>query len=138
VQDVVGFEKLAFGAMIAFNHDLNVFYGSEDGFTNNWNVTRKQEYRLKRVRGQPVSLHELLANSIFSSATDPREVIFSLLGLASDVKNAAELVPDYNASVEHIYTNLVKFHVRKYNTLDIICVSRNPKKHDKLPSWVPD
>jgi hypothetical protein len=137
-QDVLAFEKLAFGTMIAFNHDLNVFYGSEDGFTNNWNVTRKQEYRLKRVRGQDMPLHELLANNISSSATDPRDIIYSLLGLATDVKDAAELIPDYDATVEQLYTNLVKFHVRKYNTIDLICVSRNPKKHDKLPSWVPD
>jgi hypothetical protein len=65
-------------------------------------------------------------------------MIFSLLGIVTDVEDAPELRPDYSLSVETVYTNFVKFNVRKYQCLDIICKSKHLGKQKNLPSWVPD
>jgi hypothetical protein len=65
-------------------------------------------------------------------------MIFSLLGIVTDVEDAPELQPDYSLSVEKVYTNFVKFNIRNYQRLDIICMSKHPKKHENLPSWVLD
>jgi hypothetical protein len=139
-QDMMMFQKLAIGTEYAFKNELRIFQGNEDGSTNLWSVTYRQGYRMRRAKGEILRLQELLMNSIPCFATDPRDMIFSLLGLATDVEDAEELSPDYSRSmsVEQVYTNVVKFQVRKYKCLDIICLSRHPKHHDNLPSWVPD
>jgi hypothetical protein len=139
-QDILVFEKLAMGCDMAFHNDLHIFYGDEDGFLTYWNLKHQQNYRQKKTRGEPLHLHELLVNNVSCSATDPRDIVFSLMGLATDIEDAEDLIPEYSDKtlVERLYTNLVKFHVRKYNTLDMICCSVHPRIHDKLPSWVPD
>lgn len=49
-----------------------------------------------------------------SQATDPRDKIYAFLGIASD---GLETIPDYTASVQQIYTDLVKSYIRKERNL---------------------
>lgn len=77
-------------------------------------------------------------------STDPRDRIYSLLGLASD-KGLGD-PPDYNSDVEKVYSEFVSLFVKTYKSLDIICFVHIFNQHpveaaamrSVLPSWVPD
>ncbi|KAK3381902.1 heterokaryon incompatibility protein-domain-containing protein [Podospora didyma] len=70
-------------------------------------------------------------------ATDPRDKLYALLGMASDV-SADDLVPDYARSVESVFTNLVQFMVSQKGSLDIISSGRLALAGPGLPTWIPD
>lgn len=116
----------------ARNYDLPIFYKSAaeiaSGIRFLDNSIAKSEYQLKHARRTPLPLHELLMNNISCFSSDPRDMIFSLLGLATDVDSAPELLPDYEKPEEQGYVDFVKFQSQKYGSLDIICASKHPKK----------
>lgn len=100
-----------------------------------WNRRRITQWNYSYP--EKMSLVALIAYVGQCNTTDERDRIYSLLGLARD----SDMVgcPDYNATVEEVYTNLVHSFIKKYNSLDIICFAhyfRN--RNSKLPSWVPD
>ncbi|KAH7372044.1 heterokaryon incompatibility protein-domain-containing protein [Cadophora sp. MPI-SDFR-AT-0126] len=134
------FQKLALGAEFAFKQNgmNHIFPVCGNGFTNYWRVQYMLQYRMRKQRGEPILLQELLENSVAGEASNPRDMVFSLFGLATDTEGVPELVVDYQMPVEEVYANVVKFHVREYKSLDMICRSAHPKRHQNLPSWVPD
>lgn len=77
-----------------------------------------------------------------SAATDERDRVYSLLGVAHDSDMMGPRDPNF--SVEDVYTSLVLTFIRKYISLDIICYSQlfnnsgTELNARKLPSWVPD
>jgi hypothetical protein len=91
----------------------------------------------------PLQLTGLLAYVGDSKASDPRDRIYSLLGLAKD-RYLAE-PPNYQDDVRKVYIGFVKSFVQHYNNLDVICfVDRfhhtptEGSSQSSLPSWVPD
>ena len=75
--------------------------------------------------------------------TSTFDSIYSLLGLAKDRELAG--LPDYESSVDKIYSKLVESFIETYKSLDIICFADLFNKHRAksdthrtLPSWVPD
>jgi hypothetical protein len=52
--------------------------------------------------------------------------------------NKMGIEPDYTATPQKIYSDLVLKYVKDTGSLDIICACRNPRNFDDLPSWVPD
>jgi hypothetical protein len=134
------FQRLAMGADVAFRERSlsHIFPVCKNGFTNYWRVHTMMRYRMRRQQDEPLLLPELLENNVSSEASNPRDMVFALVGLATDTNSAPELVIDYNMPVEDVYTNVVKFHIRQYKSLDMICHSAHPRKHQNLPSWVPD
>jgi hypothetical protein len=133
---------LVVAVQFARDHNMQIFHKTAtERAKNNFqeNLKWKAEYRYKHARGMSLPLTELLINNISCYATNPRDMIFALQGLATDTADAPEIQPSYDQSVKDVYTGLVKFHIRKYNTLDIICASKHPKREEhNLPSWVPD
>jgi hypothetical protein len=71
-------------------------------------------------------------------ATDPRDKVFALLGLATDADDPT-LHPDYNLSVEDVYRKTAIFLLRQDRSIAILSNSGigNWRKHKDLPSWVP-
>jgi hypothetical protein len=147
VEVVCGRHKMIWDSLVradkfARDNDLHIYYTTKEeleqggGFLPNsqW----KNEYRIRRAIGTPIRLSELLVNNLHCHATDPRDMIFALTGLATDVGDAPEMLPDYSKKVRQVYIDVVKFHIQKYNSLDIICLSRLSKEQPDLPSWVPD
>jgi hypothetical protein len=115
------------------------------------NINFKSMYRHKHVFGGDVDLPilELLQNASSCLATNPKDMIYSLVGLATDIEasnhlnNEDKLVVDYSeeTSVEQVYIDFAKLHIHthKENPLEIITFSRpNPERRRSLPSWVPD
>ncbi|WYZ37049.1 hypothetical protein EsH8_II_000555 [Colletotrichum jinshuiense] len=52
-------------------------------------------------------LHTLLTDFRGSRATDPRDMVYALLGIASDVQQSGALVPDYTKSEEQLIRDVV-------------------------------
>jgi hypothetical protein len=85
----------------------------------------------------------LIAYGSDGKAADPRDRIYSVLGLARD--RAVGEPPDYNSDVDKIYSQLVRSFVETHKSLDIICFVHlfncynvKPAIQPALPSWVPD
>jgi hypothetical protein len=74
-----------------------------------------------------------------SRATDPRDKIYGLLGLAADVEDG-DIVPDYHKSAEQVYLDFAHFIITKRKHLDIISegCGQSHSVFNSLPSWVPD
>jgi hypothetical protein len=90
-----------------------------------------------------MSLVSLVAYGSDSQATDPRDRVYALLGLAKD--QGLNYKPDYQCSIGEAYTKLVKQFVQTQKSLDIICFAhifysqaRAASLGPGLPSWVPD
>lgn len=86
-----------------------------------------------------------LGNNI---ATNPRDRIYSVLGLITELDRAVVGKPDYASSVEQIYCQLVKGFWKVHKSLEIICFAhifnRNASnippedRQGTLPTWAPD
>ncbi|EXJ71164.1 uncharacterized protein A1O5_06158 [Cladophialophora psammophila CBS 110553] len=89
------------------------------------------------------SMLSLLVLHRWRLATDPRDKIYSLLGLAKDAGPAGlNLRPDYSLSIAAAYENLARTLLDAHGNLDVITVAgipgEQPGAPDGLPSWVPD
>ncbi|KAI4870246.1 heterokaryon incompatibility protein-domain-containing protein [Hypoxylon rubiginosum] len=94
----------------------------------------------------------LVATSIKFHATDQRDKVYALLGLAMERRTPKgipdELTPNYELDVWQLYTNVARFLFRRYKTLPALTrttgvkgdESRNQREYDfeQLPSWVPN
>jgi hypothetical protein len=124
--------------------------GSEDQNPYLPNINFKAQYRHKLVFGGDLELPILsvLQNASSCLATDPRDMIYGLLGMAADIKTSEtpndenRLVVDYKRqSVADVYVDFATIHMLTHdkNPLDVITFSRfNPTPQYPLPSWVPD
>ncbi|PVH68035.1 HET domain-containing protein [Cadophora sp. DSE1049] len=94
----------------------------------------------------------LVATSIKCHATDQRDKVYALLGLAAE-NHCLPSVPDalranYELEVAQVYTRVALFLVREYKTLSVLTrasgVSGDASqalrkyKFERLPSWVPN
>ena len=114
------------------------------------NITFKAMYRYKKVFNGAVELPilEVLQNASACQASNPKDMIYALLGIATDIESSSaennqhKLVVDYKRrSVADVYIDFAKVHIHTHETnpLDVITFSRfNPNREHPLPSWVPD
>jgi hypothetical protein len=96
---------------------------------------------LKRMNVTGYSGHRPLMNLIHQSfnllCTNPRDKIYGVLGLASDIM-PEQFSPDYSLSVQDVYLATTIFCMRRYKSLEVLCQVRHPKLLPGMPSWVPD
>jgi len=98
----------------------------------------------RKQRGS-LSLISLLHSTYYFGASNPRDRLYALLGIASDVlapsstPGAASLVaPDYFKSPEDVYRDLVRFLASSSSpSLDILALGGRPAA-DGQPTWMPD
>lgn len=74
-------------------------------------------------------------------ATDPRDMIYGLFGLASDFEEL-DIQADYKESCTEVYTDVARKLI-KHGHVDLLAMSQDPKTLTSadgihLPSWVPD
>ena len=97
------------------------------------------QIRKKVLAGNDLSLQELMTTCTTCAAKDPRDRVFSFLGIATDATDS-QLYPDYQKSVSEVF---------RRTTAHLLCRDRHPwllyiSGHAKspecadLPSWVPD
>lgn len=87
-----------------------------------------------------LTLSELLSNTRFCGASDPKDKVFALLSLASDVDLSIFEI-DYEMSWRDISVRLARHTISQSNALDIlrwIGIPEPSAQVDPLPSWVPD
>ncbi|KAH7308420.1 heterokaryon incompatibility protein-domain-containing protein [Stachybotrys elegans] len=94
---------------------------------------------LQLAASDAVTLISLLDRYRHQDSTDPRDKVFSLLGIASarDVTSLGCTV-DYHSTVIDVYTNLARAYIRRDNNLDILGYVQHSTDATGLPSWVPD
>ena len=94
----------------------------------------------------PESLAWFLAGLLRNSkATDPRDKVFSILGLADPKQppfssHPGKMVADYNLMVDKVYTRTARMLLEGYSVLAALeFVEAKPfRQIQTLPSWVPD
>jgi hypothetical protein len=69
-------------------------------------------------------------------ASDPRDIIFGLLGLSDNFKSLLPL-PDYNKSIAQVFTDVAKRHLNLTKSLDILLHATSTTPNFDRPSWVP-
>jgi hypothetical protein len=70
------------------------------------------------------------------TASDPRDIIFGLLGLSDNFKSLLPL-PDYNKSTAQVFTDVTKRHLNLTKSLDILEHATSTTPNFDRPSWVP-
>lgn len=84
-------------------------------------------------------LERLLSARRKAKMSDPRDYIFSLLGLFSPSVSLS-LSLNYSISVKDLFTAVAKHIIRASGEIRILCSVESPKHVDSeaFPSWVPD
>ncbi|KAI1199853.1 heterokaryon incompatibility protein-domain-containing protein [Nemania serpens] len=86
-----------------------------------------------------IDLLQLLWDVRQLDATDPRDKVYSILGLIDPTEAQIEgLGPDYTISVEESYKRAALAIISYTKDLDVLITDCNPGSKLSLPSWVPD
>lgn len=88
----------------------------------------------------PERLYTLLQRTCGSfKATDPHDIIYAILGLLGTATIPRELLPDYTASVGHVFHQTAIYLVRHMRRVEFL---RFEKRENQdlagVPTWVPD
>jgi hypothetical protein len=90
---------------------------------------------------QPLHLVEFLALGNEYEATNPRNKVYALLGLAA---TGSRLQPSYKLPVETVYANATRYVINESQDLAILAAveerqdGTNSRNNYSLPSWVPN
>ncbi|KAH9904517.1 heterokaryon incompatibility protein-domain-containing protein [Xylariomycetidae sp. FL2044] len=93
------------------------------------------------ARGYRPTLMDVLARFKFALSSDPRDMIYGLLGLVPE--EARGIRPDYSKSVEEVFVDVTRFIIDSTGNLDIIFqnpwqMDVNCSRRDGLSSWAAD
>ena len=124
---------------VAYLLDVGIFFMfPEDTTYQMLMIAGTQQQFAKGVKPRLLSL--LLRNRSFS-ATDPRDMVFTLFALAdsSDVKSLG-VEPNYHLTTEQIYKSLAIALLKNRKDLDLFNAPRvlERSRIKGLPSWAPD
>ncbi|KAK3902497.1 heterokaryon incompatibility protein-domain-containing protein [Staphylotrichum tortipilum] len=85
---------------------------------------------------QFADLAPLLLQGRTCEATDPRDRVFALLGLADP--QVYGLVPDYRLLLRQVIIDATKAVMFTTSKLDLFAAAQNPTRQNGLPSWAPN
>jgi hypothetical protein len=126
---------------------LNAYKAEQDNYVEGpdsaASILFGTRYRYQAEIGSPETLVEILRrecvgnkSSMGQRVTDPRDIIYGILGLASD-NEKLEIEPDYSKNTEQIYTEVTRRLIEHGNIL-ILSWCQHPRSLEGMPSWVPD
>ncbi|CAJ2512485.1 Uu.00g055000.m01.CDS01 [Anthostomella pinea] len=128
-----------FSSVLFYVESLKVF-GMDFGSLSSWKAFLALGARRARTQnGEFSPLSEVLFEHRRGKATDARDRVFGLMGLAAE-REKMSLVADYEASVMSVFTDVTVDMLRRSGNLDILGLV-GPVRTDRpegLPSWVPD
>lgn len=83
------------------------------------------------------NLLQLVSSVSTTHATDPRDKIFALIGLAGD--RFYDTVPNYNKSEAEVFADFARAVIRSETNLNVLDYSyvENPECPERLPLWAP-
>jgi Heterokaryon incompatibility protein (HET) len=73
----------------------------------------------------------------FRKVSDPRDKIFSMLNLATDISSKI-VIPDYSASVQRVYRDTTRKVIEYTRRLDMLRYVESNRELSEFPSWVPN
>jgi hypothetical protein len=85
-----------------------------------------------------LGLTQLLLQTLGNKATDPRDKIFALFGIANQGCEMTPARPDYSRTVEEVYLSVARFLVGDDHSLQVLSAVQRADADSALPSWVPD
>jgi hypothetical protein len=88
-------------------------------------------------QGRAPALLQLLKTYRDREATDPRDKIYALLGIAGDL-SIYRIIPDYSVPFEEVYKATTLQFILAYRSLDVLNLGFGLSKSSGLPSWTPD
>jgi hypothetical protein len=88
-------------------------------------------------RGNAPALLPLLKIYRDRGATDPRDKIYALLGIAGDL-SIYDIWPDYNVPFQEVYKATALQLIIMYRSLEVLNLTLGLSKSSELPSWTPD
>jgi hypothetical protein len=98
-------------------------------------------FETHRLADQDRTLLSLLIRHRAARATDSRDKIYALCGLASDMNKFPTLIPDYNLDPVDLYQRTAIRLIKGSGNLDVLSIARRIHPNaalSTLPSWVPD
>ena len=98
-----------------------------------------QELRADLKHGMMVrygELTDMLFHTRSCKSTDPRDKVFSVLGLVDPTLYRVK--PDYRITLDQALKVVARSIITKKQSLDILAGSQNPERENGLPSWVPN
>lgn len=130
------------GALFCTDRCMSVAFKEENqGFRRAWTRRRihawVQKLRQARGAGASMGLVALAAYNSCFEATDDRDRLYGLKGLATE---RYVLHADYTLNVEETYQRFAKGFIEHYKSLDVICFAsiHSASPESTVPSWVPD
>ena len=101
-------------------------------------VCMKEDRHIRKQRGK-IDLETLLYGYRRCLASDPRDKVFALVGIAGG-QDAAAYTPDYSKDVLEVYRDLaIRLIIAEQNPDALVhCAYIVGSKSPLLPSWVPD
>lgn len=100
-------------------------------------VTGFEGFRATNPDSALRTLYSVLKNFRGYKATDPRDMIFALVGMQHDTQDPI-FIPDYHRTAEELYTLVSFFMITKYG-INLLCEAGSQNRTiDDLPSWVID
>src|SRR5438045_6526177 len=100
-----------------------------------YTVSMIQQIMKARAQGNPEDIMSLLERFHDRCATDSRDKIYSLLGIAAPYPNSV-LTVDYTIRWQDVFRNTTRYIIEGSQTLDIL--GWGSTEGLDLPSWVPD
>lgn len=105
-----------------------------------WLEARKRTRYLAEGRNpvQQESIYSLRRNLGHLICNDPRDKIYSALGLMGPRTQSLQIVPSYTQATEKVYMDIARRVVTHWSTLNILQECELSSRHLDIPSWVPD
>ena len=149
-KEEISWPKLGLASVLVLHKALQVDPGAESGYEEHFynsvsNTSIIWDCSLANpTRTSGKDLLELLFDTRNFAATDPRDKIYALLGLADALPHSGtndhveSIMPDYRVSYHHVYRSVVIANIMKTRKLDILAaVEHKSPTFDEFPSWVP-
>ena len=125
--------------LIAWDRDFEEIHGElqlSKGMQNVRAVVRLCQGGLNKG---PKRLLHLMDSFWLSEATDPRDKVYALLGLATD-SHPESIIPNYERPISLVYAESVKDTINREGNLQILsyCSGLFTPTDAAIPSWAPD
>ncbi|KAI1358883.1 heterokaryon incompatibility protein-domain-containing protein [Xylaria arbuscula] len=141
----IGWDKFfsGFYLIVTLNDGAMMVRGSTEFSKSNLTLLSTSRNQLKpdedTSQGQPVELLWLLWQVRHLEVTDPRDKVYSHLGMIDpELARSTALRPDYTLPVEECYRRAAIAVLSHSKNLDLLITDHNIESSLNLPSWVPD
>lgn len=114
--------------------DVDAAYGIASGYLAADRMLNERKAAEGSKQDRP--LIDLLADYRDFCATEPRDMVFGLLGLAKDAERFYDLV-DYSTPLETFFLSLTQRLIDLGHGTKLLLQASNTEHREDLPSWVP-